>query len=212
MSRSSHFKCSGTDNRGKSGDGAGIDRRSQGARPRCRLRFLPLCRGLNRAEKFLPQWVQLGGVPAMLARLSRPRFANGSVPEIARDGLKTGAGSLRGTVCGFRSHRTRLQDAGQNDRRAPAELAADPIDALCDYLVDDEGATGVLVILIGEDDSDHRGLAVRAGRFGRHRRRALRHRGRGHAATRASTALSAHPQPLCARRECACRSSARFTR
>ena len=44
------------------------------------------------------------------------------------------------------------QHAGKTIAAIATERGADPIDALCDYLVDDKGATRVLVTSISEDD------------------------------------------------------------
>ena len=49
-----------------------------------------------------------------------------------------------------------ISPAAPSPRSRPS-AASDPIDTLCDYLIDDQGATRVLVTSISEDDiRDHR--------------------------------------------------------
>ena len=108
--------------------------------------------GSNPLKNLLPQWVQAGGVPDMLARLKLPETRARIAAEIAREGLNNW-GRIPDWECVRISISPHLP---QYARRSIAELArergADPIDVLCDYLIEDRGATRVLVISIAEDD------------------------------------------------------------
>ena len=148
-----HFKCSGIDNWGKARQALADDRRRQGARPRRRLRFLSLCRRQQPAEE-----------PAAAMGAGRRRAGDDRAADARRDARAHP-----------RRHRARRpQQLGPHPvmgLRADLDLAApaavrrphhrgacrrarqqDPIDTLCDYLIDDQGATRVLVTSISEDD------------------------------------------------------------
>ena len=72
--------------------------------------------------------------------------------DIARDGLNNW-GRIPSWDCVQISISPHLpQHAGRTIAALAAERGADPIDTLCDYLVDDQGATRVLVTSISEDD------------------------------------------------------------
>jgi N-acyl-D-amino-acid deacylase len=91
-------------------------------------------------------------VPDMLARLALPETRTRIRAEIARDGLNNW-GRIPDWECVRISISPHLP---QYARRSFAELArergADPIDVVCDYLIEDRCATRVLVISIAEDD------------------------------------------------------------
>ncbi|HEY1300551.1 MAG TPA: amidohydrolase family protein, partial [Stellaceae bacterium] len=69
-----HLKCSGLDNWGKAAEILGmIDKaRAEGLAVDCDA--YPYAAGSNPLKNLLPQWVQEGGVEAMLARLARPEI------------------------------------------------------------------------------------------------------------------------------------------
>ena len=72
--------------------------------------------------------------------------------DIARDGLNNW-GRIPSWDCVQISISPHLpQHAGRTIAALAAERGADPIDTLCDYLADDQGATRVLVTSISEDD------------------------------------------------------------
>ena len=147
-----HFKCSGTDNWGKAATALELiaEAKARGLDVDCDS--YPYAAGSNPLKNLLPQWVQSGGVPAMLARLGRPEIRERIRAEIARDGLNNW-GRIASWDCVRISISPHLpQHAGKTIAALAAERAADPIDALCDYLVEDQGATRVLVTSIGEDD------------------------------------------------------------
>ena len=147
-----HFKCSGMDNWGKAAPRAGHDRRRQGARRRRRLRFLSLCRRLESAEE------HFAGMGAGRRRRGHDRAAWQTETrqkiraDIARDGLNNW-GRIPSWDCVQISISPHLpQFSGRTIASLAAERGADPVDTLCDYLADDQGATRVLVTSISEAD------------------------------------------------------------
>jgi N-acyl-D-aspartate/D-glutamate deacylase len=98
--------------------------------------------------------VQAGGVEAMLERLTLPATRERIRSDIARDGLNNW-GRIPSWDCVQISISPNLpQFAGRSIGALAAERAQDPIDTVADYLIDDKGATRVLVTSISEDDID----------------------------------------------------------
>jgi N-acyl-D-amino-acid deacylase len=147
-----HFKTSGMDNWGKAATALG---RMQAARERglsVHCDSHPYTAGSNPLKNLMPQWVQAGGVDAMLARLPLPETRARIRDDIARDGLNNW-GRIPDWDCVQISISPHLgQHAGKTIRQLAAERDEDPIDTVCDYLVQDRGATRVLVISISEED------------------------------------------------------------
>jgi N-acyl-D-amino-acid deacylase len=103
----------------------------------------------------LPQWVQAGGVDAMLARLRETDTRKKIRADIERDGLNNW-GRIPSWDCVQISISPHLpQFAGRTILSLADERKQDPLDTLADYLVDDLGATRVLVTSISEDDIEH---------------------------------------------------------
>jgi N-acyl-D-amino-acid deacylase len=147
-----HFKCSGTDNWGKAKAALKMiaDARARGLDVDCDA--YPYAAGSNPLKNLLPQWVQSGGVPAMIERLKRADTRENIRADIARDGLNNW-GRIPSWDCVQISISPHLpQFAGRTIAALATERGADPVDTLCDYLVDDQGATRVLVTSISEDD------------------------------------------------------------
>ena len=67
--------------------GAREDRRGQGARTRVDCNSYPYAAGSNPLKNLMPQWVQAGGVDAMLARLAPEETRDRIRADIERDGL-----------------------------------------------------------------------------------------------------------------------------
>lgn len=150
-----HFKCSGTDNWGKAQQALQMiaDARARGLDVDCDS--YPYAAGSNPLKNLLPQWVQSGGVPAMLERLKLPETRGRIRADIERDGLNNW-GRIPSWDCVQISISPNLpQFAGRSIAALAAERDQDPIDTLCDYLADDQGATRVLVTSISEDDIEH---------------------------------------------------------
>ncbi len=147
-----HLKCSGVDNWGKAQ--VILDRlaaaRASGLDIDCDA--YPYTAGSNPLKNLLPRWVQAGGVPAMVARLATPETRARLRAEIARDGLNNW-----GRLPSWEAVRISISPhlphyAGWTIARLAAERGIDPIDALCDHLAADQGATRVLIETIAEDD------------------------------------------------------------
>jgi N-acyl-D-amino-acid deacylase len=147
-----HFKCSGTDNWGKAKTALAMiaDAKARGLDVDCDA--YPYDAGSNPLKNLLPPWVQSGGVDAMLARLTEPATRTKIRADIAQDGLNNW-GKIPSWDAVTISISPHLPDcAGKTIAALAAERACDPVDALCDYLIADRGATRVLVAAISEDD------------------------------------------------------------
>jgi N-acyl-D-aspartate/D-glutamate deacylase len=112
----------------------------------------PYTAGSNPLKNLLPQWVQEGGVAAMLERLALAETRGRIRTEVARDGLNNW-----GRVPSWDSVRISVspnlpQYAGQTFGAIATLRQQDPIDTICDHLIEDKGATRVLVTSISEDD------------------------------------------------------------
>jgi N-acyl-D-amino-acid deacylase len=147
-----HFKCSGLDNWGKAAQGLKMitDAKARGVDIDCDS--YPYTAGSNPLKNLLPQWVQAGGVPAMLERLALPETRMRIRTDIARDGLNNW-----GRIPDWDAVQISISPhLPQHARRTLADLArernTDAIDMVCDYLIEDRGATRVLVTSIAEDD------------------------------------------------------------
>ena len=147
-----HFKCSGTDNWGKVSTAmAMLDAaRARGVDIDCDA--YPYAAGSNPLKNILPQWVQAGGVDAMIERLALPQTRQRIRDEVAADGLNNW-GKIESWACVQISITPNTpQHAGKTIADIASERGLDPVDALCDYLREDKGATRVLVTSISEDD------------------------------------------------------------
>jgi N-acyl-D-amino-acid deacylase len=149
-----HFKASGVDNWGKVATALKTiaDARAQGLDVDCDA--YPYTAGSNPLKNLLPQWVQAGGVDAMLKRLPQPETRARIRADIERDGLNNW-GRLPNWECVQISISPNLpQHAGKTIAALAKERGLDPVDCLCGYLADDKGATRVLVTGMSEDDID----------------------------------------------------------
>jgi len=96
--------------------------------------------------------VQAGGVDAMLERIALPEVRERIRNDIARDGLNNW-GRIPSWDCVQISISPHLpQFAGRTIQSLADERGQDPIDVVCDYMIEDKGATRVLVISISEED------------------------------------------------------------
>jgi N-acyl-D-aspartate/D-glutamate deacylase len=147
-----HLKCSGTDNWGAASRILGMiaEAKARGLDVDCDS--YPYTAGSNPLKNLLPQWVQAGGVDAMLERLTHRDTRTRMRADIARDGLNNWGRipSWDNVQVSMSPHLP--QHAGRTIAALAAERGQDPIDLIADYLVDDRGATRVLVTSISEDD------------------------------------------------------------
>jgi N-acyl-D-amino-acid deacylase len=96
--------------------------------------------------------VQAGGVESMLERLKLAETRARIRSDIARDGLNNW-GRIASWECVQVSISPNLpQYCGCTIGALAAERGQDPIDTVADYLIEDKGATRVLVTSISEDD------------------------------------------------------------
>jgi N-acyl-D-amino-acid deacylase len=147
-----HFKCSGVDNWGKAVRGLAMigEAKARGIDVDCDA--YPYTAGSNPLKNLMPQWVQAGGVPAMLERLRLPETRARIRDEIASDGLNNW-GRIPDWDCVQVSISPHIpQFAGRTVAALARERQADPIDVVCDCLIDDGTATRVLVTSISEHD------------------------------------------------------------
>jgi N-acyl-D-amino-acid deacylase len=147
-----HLKCSGLDNWGKAArilamieaaraDGLAID-----------CDAYPYAAGSNPLKNLLPQWVQSGGLEAMLARLALPETRTQVRIEIERDGLNNWGRipSWDGVQISISPYLPEY--TGQTVGAIASARGVDPVDLVCDYLIEDKGATRVLITSIAEED------------------------------------------------------------
>ncbi len=147
-----HFKCSGLDNWGKAAVALGMIEQAKARGLDVDCDAYPYDAGSNPLKNLLPPWVQAGGVETMLARLAERGVRDKIRAAVARDGLNNW-GRIPSWNCVTISISPHLpQHAGKTIADLAAERGADPIDTLADYLIEDRGATRVLVASISEDD------------------------------------------------------------
>jgi N-acyl-D-amino-acid deacylase len=147
-----HLKCSGLDNWGKAARILAMIEaaRAEGLAIDCDA--YPYAAGSNPLKNLLPQWVQSGGLDAMLARLALSETRMRVRAEIERDGLNNW-GRIPNWNCVQISISPHLpQHAGETVATIAAARGCDPVDLVCDYLIEDKGATRVLITSIAEED------------------------------------------------------------
>lgn len=147
-----HFKCSGMDNWGKAKTALAMiaGAKARGLDIDCDA--YPYAAGSNPLKNLLPQWVQAGGVPAMIERLKEQETRERIRAELAREGLNNW-GRIPSWDCVQISISPHLPlHAGKTVAQLAGERGQDPVEVLCDYLIEDKGATRVLVTSIAEDD------------------------------------------------------------
>jgi N-acyl-D-amino-acid deacylase len=147
-----HLKCSGVDNWGKAAQILAMIEAARAAGCDIDCDAYPYAAGANPLKNLLPPWVQVGGLEAMLARLALPETRTRIRTEIERDGLNNW-GRIPSWECVQISVSPKLpQHAGETIAALAAARGRDPLDVICDYLIEDNGATRVLITSIGEAD------------------------------------------------------------
>jgi N-acyl-D-amino-acid deacylase len=147
-----HFKCSGMDNWGKAARALDMIARAKVRGLDVDCDSYPYAAGSNPLKNLMPQWVQAGGVATMLQRLRLAETRERIRADIARDGLNNWGriASWDGVLISISPNLPRY--AGRTIGALAAERGQDPIDAVADYLIEDRGATRVLVTSISEND------------------------------------------------------------
>ena len=149
-----HFKCSGTDNWGKARQALGMIAAAKARGLDVDCDAYPYAAGSNPLKNLMPQWVQAGGVAAMLERLASRATRERIRADVDRDGLNNW-GRIPSWDCVQVSISPHLPElAGKTFGALAAERAQDPIDTVCDVIIADKGATRVLVASIAESDID----------------------------------------------------------
>jgi N-acyl-D-amino-acid deacylase len=147
-----HLKLSGVDNWG----GA---RRLLDEIAAARTRGLPVdCdaypydTATNPLRNLLPRWIVDGGVPAMLERLGRAEMRARIRADIAREGLTNFGRIPSWDVVRIAIAPHQPQDAGRTLGEIARRRRVDPLDAVCDFLIADRGATRILITSMNERD------------------------------------------------------------
>lgn len=147
-----HLKLSGVDNWG----GA---RRLLGEIAAARARGLavdcdayPYDTATNPLRNLLPRWVIEGGVPAMLERLGRAEVRARIRADLARDGLTNFGRIPSWDVVRIAVAPHQPEDAGRTLGELARRRRVDPLDAVCDFLIADRGATRILITSMAEPD------------------------------------------------------------
>jgi len=147
-----HLKCSGLDNWGKAAQILAMIEvaRREGLAVDCDA--YPYAAGSNPLKNLLPQWVQSDGLEAMLARLTLPETRVRIRAEIECDGLNNWGRIPSWDAVQISISPHLPQHAGKTFGLLSTARGQDPIDVVCDYLIEDKGATRVLITSIAEDD------------------------------------------------------------
>jgi N-acyl-D-amino-acid deacylase len=147
-----HLKLSGVDNWGGASELLGeIEAaRERGVAVDCDQ--YPYTAATNPLRNLLPTWVQAGGMAPMLARLAEPETRQRLRQDIEAEGLNN-----FGRIASWDDVRIAIsphqpQYAGQTIGAMARERRCDPLDAVCDYLIADQGHTRILVTSMSEDD------------------------------------------------------------
>jgi N-acyl-D-aspartate/D-glutamate deacylase len=114
----------------------------------------PYDTGSNPLRNLLPRWVQEGGVAAMLERLHQAEVRARIRGDLARSGLNNFGRipSWDAVRVAVSSHHP--EDAGLTLGDIARRSGSDPLDAVCDYLVAEQGHTRILVTSMAEQDVD----------------------------------------------------------
>ena len=147
-----HLKLSGTDNWGGAANLlADIEAaRQRGVRVDCDQ--YPYTTATNPLRNLLPTWVQAGGMEEMLERL-----AEADVRERLRQDIEAQGLNNFGRIPSWDDVRIAISPhqpdyAGQTIGDIARRRACDPLDAVCDYIMADQGHTRILITSMDEAD------------------------------------------------------------
>ena len=147
-----HLKLSGVDNWGGAGRLLGeiAAARSRGLAVDCDA--YPYDTATNPLRNLLPRWVVEGGIPAMLERLGRAEARTRIRADIARHGLTNFGRIPSWDVVRVAISPHQPRDAGRTLGEIARRRRVDPLDAVCDFLLADRGATRILITSMSEQD------------------------------------------------------------
>jgi N-acyl-D-amino-acid deacylase len=147
-----HLKLSGSDNWGRAADLlAEVEAaRQRGVHVDCDQ--YPYTTATNPLRNLLPTWVQDGGMAEMLERLGQDTTRDRLRQDIAANGLNN-----FGRIPSWDAVRIAIsphqpQYAGRTLGAIARERGCDPLDAVCDYLLEDRGHTRILITSMDEAD------------------------------------------------------------
>lgn len=147
-----HLKLSGTDTWG--GAARLLEEieaaRRRGVRLDCDQ--YPYTAASNPLRNLLPLWVQEGGVEPMLGRLADPGVRARIRGDLDAHGLTSWGRVASWQAVRVATAPNRPELAGLTLEDIAKSRGRDPLDAVCDVLVADRGATRVLITSISEDD------------------------------------------------------------
>jgi len=106
----------------------------------------------NPLRNLLPRWVVEGGVPAMLERLGRAEARARIRADLARDGLTNFGRIPSWDVVRVAIAPHLPEEAGRTLGEIARRRTLDPLDAVCDFLIADRGATRILIASMSEKD------------------------------------------------------------
>src|SRR5215813_5999482 len=117
----------------------------------------PYVAGATALASSLPPWVADGGLPKLLERLRDPAIRARIKKEMAEDhaeweNLYLGAGGAPGVMVASVINKDLKQFTGKTVAQIAAEQKKDPLDALFDFVLADNGQTGALYFIANEDD------------------------------------------------------------
>lgn len=147
-----HVKVSGTDNWG----GAPrlleeLSRAREGGTP-IECDHYPYTTAVNPLRFLLPAWVQEGGVSRMVERLGDAQVRSDIRSHIAERGLNAFGRIPSWEAVRITTSRGMPEAVGQTIAQIAARRASDGVDALCDIVLADRGATRGLIDSMHEDD------------------------------------------------------------
>jgi N-acyl-D-aspartate/D-glutamate deacylase len=149
-----HLKLSGIDNWGRAGELlaeiAAV--RARGVRVDCDQ--YPYDTGTNPLRNLLPSWVQDGGVSGLLERLTEPSARARIGEDIARNGLTNFGAIPSWDAVRIAVSPRRPEEAGRTVGDLARRRGVDPLDAVCDLLIEDRGHTRILITSMHPGDVD----------------------------------------------------------
>jgi N-acyl-D-amino-acid deacylase len=147
-----HMKLSGLDNWGRADEMLGRIEAARGAGVAIDCDQYPYTAASNPLKNLLPRWVQSDDLGEMMARLADPANRARIRQEIATSGLNNFGRIKDWDAIRISVSPNTPQFAGKFMSALAVERGVDPVDRVCDYLIEDKCATRVLVDSISEDD------------------------------------------------------------